>query len=109
MVIPKRTTLSLGKILVCPILHFYWKQFCPPNTIHLKFEGLAFNELTLNQFKTIVILCSKQFSTTERLELDLHKILLSLKLQMSVFKIIIMRLNILNIKILNMRGPRIEP
>ena len=50
--------------------------------------------------------CSKQFSTTDRLGLDLYKVLWSAKLQMSVFSINIMRSLI---KILNMRGPRIEP
>ena len=50
--------------------------------------------------------CSKQFTTNDRLGLDLYKVLSSAKLQMSVFSIKIMRLLI---KILNMRGPRIEP
>ena len=49
--------------------------------------------------------CSKQFSTTDRLGLDLYKVLSSAKLQMSVFSINIMRSLI---KLLNMRGPRIE-
>ena len=68
--------------------------------------GSAFNELTLNQFKTIVMSCCKQFSTIDRLGLDLYKLLSSAKLQMSDFSINIMRSLM---KILNMRGPRIEP
>ena len=50
--------------------------------------------------------CSKQFSTTDMLGLDLYKVLSSATLQMPVFSINVMRLLI---KILNMRGPRIEP
>ena len=49
---------------------------------------------------------SKWFSTTDRLGVDLYKALSCAKLQMSVFSINIMRSLI---KILNMRGPRIEP
>ena len=50
--------------------------------------------------------CSKQYSTTDKLRLDLYKVLSSAKLQMSDFSI-----NITSslIKILNMRGPRTEP
>ena len=50
--------------------------------------------------------CCKQFSTTDRLGLDLYKLLSSAKLQMSDFSINTMRSLM---KILNMRGPRIEP
>ena len=50
--------------------------------------------------------CFKQFSTTDRLGLDLYKVLSSAKMQMSVFSMNIMRSLI---KILNMRGARIEP
>ena len=67
--------------------------------------GLAFIELTLNQFKTIEMSCSKQFRTTERFGLDLYKVLSSGKLQISVFSIKIRRSLM---KISNMRGPRIE-
>ena len=77
-----------------------------PKTINWNFWGLAFSELALNQFKTMVMSCSKQFSITDRLGLDLYKVLSSAKLQMSDFSINIMRLFI---KILNMRGRRIEP
>ena len=62
--------------------------------------------LYTTQFKTIVMSCSKQFSTTNRLGLDLYKVLLSAKLQMLVLSINIMKSLT---KILNMRGPRIEP
>ena len=49
---------------------------------------------------------SKQFSTTDRLGIDLCKALSTTKLKMSVFSINIIRSSI---KLLNMRGPRTEP
>ena len=68
------------------------------------FLALTFNELMLNQFKTIEMSCSKHFSTTENVVLDLYKVLLSENLP--VFPKNTMKLLK---RILNMRGPRIEP
>ena len=62
--------------------------------------------MTLNQFKTIVMSCSKQFNTINGLGLDLYKVSSSAMLQMWVFSIKTMNLLI---KILNTRRPRIEP
>ena len=97
-------------------LNYLWKKYrCPQFcisignfffTINWNFGGLAFNELTLNRFKTIRMLWSNQFSTTERFGLDLYKVPSSAKLQSPVFSINIMRSLT---KILNMRGSRIEP
>ena len=49
---------------------------------------------------------TKQLITTDKLRLDLYRVLSSAKLQMSVFSINIMRSLI---KTLNIRGSRIEP
>ena len=74
-------------------------------TLPEKFLGLAFNELTINQFSTIEIPLSKLISTTDKFGLDFYKVLSAAKLQMSVLPINIIRSLI---KILNMREPRIE-
>ena len=108
MVIPKRTTLSLERNVDALNFTLLEMFFFPRKTnwINWIFLGLAFNELFLKQFKAIVMSHSKQFSTTYRLGVDLYKVLSCRKLQMSVFSINIMRSLI---KILNMRGPKIEP
>ena len=49
-----KVSLTLEKICVSSILHFYWKLFFLPKTIN-KFLRLAFNDSTLNQFRTIVM------------------------------------------------------
>ena len=68
-----RTTLSLEKICAHNF-KLILEIFLPSKNHKLKFLEVSLNELTLKQFETIEISCSKQLSMSERFGLDLDKV-----------------------------------